>query len=70
MINSILDFQDLKVWQKAIGLAKEVYLLTRRFPSDEKFGLTAQLRRMAAVLAQKVASSKLTPLPFPLSPQV
>ena len=35
----IRDYKDLHVWQKAMGLAKQIYLLTSRFPSEEKFGL-------------------------------
>jgi hypothetical protein len=43
----IRDYKDLHVWQKAMELAKYIYLLSSRFPSKEKFGLVSQLRRAA-----------------------
>lgn len=43
----IKSFRDLKVWQKAHQFALDVYLVTKDFPSEERFGLTAQLRRAA-----------------------
>ena len=38
-------FTELKVWQRSHSLVLEVYRLTSKFPSDERFGLTSQLRR-------------------------
>jgi four helix bundle protein len=40
-----LTYKDLKVWQKADELAFEVYKITKRFPKDELYGITSQLRR-------------------------
>src|SRR6266851_7917519 len=42
------DFRNLKVWQKAHALTIAVYRATAAFPSDERFGLTIQLRRTAS----------------------
>ena len=42
----IREYKDLHVWQKGMELAKQVYLLTSRFPSEEKFGLISQIRRV------------------------
>ena len=44
-MNKIKSFRDLLVWQKAHLLTLAVYQETKKFPSDEKFGLTSQLRR-------------------------
>lgn len=41
------NFWDLVVWKKSHQLVLNVYKITRGFPSDEKFGLTSQLRRAA-----------------------
>lgn len=41
----IRDYKDLHVWQKGMELAKQVYLFTSHFPSEEKFGLVSQMRR-------------------------
>ena len=55
MSDEIRDFKDLIIWQKAIALAKEVYRLTKRFPSDERFGLTIQVRRAAVSVSSNIA---------------
>lgn len=49
------NFKQLHVWQEALALAKEVYVLTALFPSDEKFGLTSQIRRSAASIPSNIA---------------
>jgi four helix bundle protein len=38
---------DLKIWKEAHALAVKIYVLSDAFPSSEKFGLTAQMRRAA-----------------------
>ncbi len=48
-------FKDLKVWQKAYGLCGRIYTLTKRFPPDERFGLTSQLRRAAVSIPSNIA---------------
>lgn len=50
----VTTFRDLKVWQKAHALVLEVYKTTQVFPSEEKFGLTSQLRRSAASIPTNV----------------
>jgi four helix bundle protein len=40
-------FEDLMVWQKAHQLVLDVYRVTEHFPVEERFGLTAQMRRAA-----------------------
>ena len=37
------DYKNLKVWQKAIDLAKSVYNFSDCLPNDEKFGITSQI---------------------------
>ena len=49
------DFRNLKVWQKAHALTLDVYRTTRGFPSDERFGLTSQLRRSCASIPANLA---------------
>ena len=41
------DYTDLTVWQKAMDLVERVYQATASFPQDERYGLTAQIRRAA-----------------------
>jgi four helix bundle protein len=49
------DFRELKVWQKAHQVALEVYLQSRNFPADERFGLTAHLRKSATSVPSNIA---------------
>ena len=49
------DFRDLKVWQKAHQLVLRLYQSSRAFPSDERFGLTSQLRRAAISISANIA---------------
>ncbi|HEY6765482.1 MAG TPA: four helix bundle protein [Candidatus Sulfotelmatobacter sp.] len=48
-------FRSLKVWAKAHEITLAVYDLTRRFPREELFGLTSQLRRSAASVGANIA---------------
>ncbi|HEY8176158.1 MAG TPA: four helix bundle protein [Gemmatimonadaceae bacterium] len=49
------DLKDLVAWQVALDFATETYRTTRRFPSDERFGLRLQLRRAAVSVASNIA---------------
>ncbi|MBI4916539.1 MAG: four helix bundle protein [Acidobacteria bacterium] len=48
-------FTALRVWQRSHRLAVEIYGMTAGFPSEERFGLTAQLRRAAVSVAANIA---------------
>jgi four helix bundle protein len=48
-------FRDLLVWQKAMELARQVYLRTEEFPKAETFGLRMQMRRSAVSVASHIA---------------
>jgi four helix bundle protein len=56
--NTTRSYKDLVVWQKGIALAKLVYQLTKNFPSEEKFGLVAQMRRAAVSIPSNVAEGQ------------
>lgn len=49
------DFTTLKVWKKAHELTPSVYRHTRAFPHEERFGLSAQLRRSTASIPANIA---------------
>jgi four helix bundle protein len=55
MNEPIKDFKDLILWKKAIQFAKEVYGVTNCFPTEERFGLTAQVRRAAVSVSSNIA---------------
>ena len=52
---SISSYRDLRVWQDAMALAEECYSLTARFPREEMFGQTSQIRRSAVSIAANIA---------------
>lgn len=52
------SYKDLAVWQKGISLAKVVYQLTQKYPSEEKFGLVAQMRRAAVSIPSNIAEGQ------------
>jgi four helix bundle protein len=52
---SIRSYRQLIVWQKAVRLAVEVYAITDDLPSEERFGLSQQLRRAATSVAANIA---------------
>jgi four helix bundle protein len=45
----------LKVYAKAFELAMEIFKLSLNFPSDEKFGLTSQIRRSSRSVCSNIA---------------
>jgi four helix bundle protein len=49
------NFRKLNVWCEAHALAIDVYRVTRTFPSEERYGLTAQMRRSAASIPANLA---------------
>jgi four helix bundle protein len=49
------SYKDLKVWQKSYGLCLEIYRLTGKFPQDERYGLTSQVRRAAVSVPSNIA---------------
>ena len=51
----MFNFEKLEVWQKAIEFADNVYRVTKAFPSDERFGLTNQMRRAAVSISSNIA---------------
>ncbi|HKW17405.1 MAG TPA: four helix bundle protein [Terriglobales bacterium] len=48
-------FKELQVWRKAHEMTIAVYVATKNFPSDERYGLTSQLRRSASSIGSNIA---------------
>ena len=48
-------FRNLIVWQKAMDLVREVYRLSKTFPTDERYALTDQLRRAVVSIPSNIA---------------
>ncbi len=49
------SYKDLIVWQKSYELTRQIYILTKKFPKDELYGLTSQMRRAAVSLPSNIA---------------
>ncbi|MGB7843805.1 MAG: four helix bundle protein [Salinimicrobium sp.] len=47
--------QDLTVYQKSMDLVEDIYRITKNFPSEEKFGITSQIRRSAFSIPSNIA---------------
>ncbi|GAC1628358.1 MAG: four helix bundle protein [Nevskia sp.] len=55
---TVKSYEELVVWQKAMQLAERIYLLTKQMPVDERFGLTAQVRRAAVSVPSNIAEGQ------------
>jgi four helix bundle protein len=49
------SYRDLDAWQAGMTFVERLYSVTSRFPSEERFGLTTQLRRAAISIPSNVA---------------
>jgi four helix bundle protein len=49
------SFEKLDVWKESVELVKIIYKITLSFPSEEKFGLTSQLRRASISISSNLA---------------
>jgi four helix bundle protein len=54
-MQAIESYKDLIVWQRSIELTVAIYHLTASFTTDERFGLTSQLRRASVSVASNIA---------------
>ncbi len=48
-------YRELLVWQEAMALAKGIYVVTKVFPKEERFGLISQMRRAAVSIPSNIA---------------
>lgn len=51
----IKNFKELRIWQKAMEIARDVYRISKQFPKEEIYGLTAQIRRSAISIPSNIA---------------
>jgi four helix bundle protein len=48
------SFEKLRVWQKARTFVKDIYLITKKFPESEKYGLKSQIQRSAISVSSNI----------------
>ncbi len=49
------SYKELIVWQKSVELVVQIYVLTRRFPKEEVYGLASQMRRATVSIPSNIA---------------
>jgi four helix bundle protein len=52
---ALLSFKELIVWQKSMGLAKDVYQICKKLPAEERFGLVDQMQRCVVSIPSNIA---------------
>ncbi len=50
-----MNYKDLKIWQRSRELVSELYVATKKFPKEEQYGLTSQIRRAAISIPSNIA---------------
>lgn len=54
----IHSYKELTVWQRAMELVSQIYALTGRFPKEEVYGLSSQIRRAAVAIPSNIAEGR------------
>ena len=54
-IKMLKNYKELKVWQKSYELCLKIYRITAKFPKEERYGLSSQLRRSAVSVPSNIA---------------
>jgi four helix bundle protein len=55
------SYRELDVWQEAWALVEAIYALSTRFPSEERFGLSSQIRRSSVSIPSNIAEGHARP---------
>ena len=55
MSTIIKSYKDLTVWQKSVGLAVDLYGVTRHFPAYERYGMSSQIQRSGVSIPANIA---------------
>jgi four helix bundle protein len=53
--NKYVAYVDLEVWKNSRALVSSIYRITKKFPTDELYGLTTQMRRSAISIPSNIA---------------
>lgn len=54
----IISYKNLIVWKKSVDLVLEIYQITDKFPKEEIFGITSQMRRAAVSISSNIAEGR------------
>ena len=54
-MSTVRSFEELTIWQEARELTNRIYILSKRFPKEELYGLTSQIRRASVSIMSNIA---------------
>lgn len=54
-MSTVKSFEELTIWQEARELTNRIYMLSKRFPKEELYGLTSQIRRASLSIMSNIA---------------
>jgi len=54
-VSTVKSFEELTIWQEARKFTNRIYSLTKRFPKEELYGLTSQIRRASVSIMSNIA---------------
>jgi len=54
-MSTVKSFEELTIWQEARELTSKIYILSKRFPKEELYGLTSQIRRASVSIMSNIA---------------
>lgn len=58
MKDNLNSYKDLIVWQRSMELVTEIYSLTQKFPKEEIYGITSQMKRCAISIPSNIAEGR------------
>ena len=54
-MSTVKSFEDLTIWQESRKFTNKIYVLTKKFPKEELYGLTSQIRRATVSITSNIA---------------
>ena len=54
-MSTVKSFEELTIWQEARELTNRIYILSKKFPKEELYGLTSQIRRASVSIMSNIA---------------
>jgi four helix bundle protein len=54
-MSTVKSFEELTIWQETRELTNRIYILSKRFPKEELYGLTSQIRRASVSIMSNIA---------------
>jgi len=54
-VTTVKSFEDLTIWQESRKFTNKIYILTKKFPKEELYGLTSQIRRAVVSITSNIA---------------